>query len=140
VGPFTELDEPGPTVTLPMERPLYNPPVKVALSNVVLQAGDTNLDAGALFGHVRVDKAVLAGHVRQLLQTRKQISLAEVVAQRPLNQGLSELVVYLQLASESTHSVVDDTVLEDVQWQALDSAQEPVTRHARLPRVLFVRG
>jgi hypothetical protein len=140
VGPFTELDEPGPTVTLPMERPLYNPPVKVALSDVVLQAGDTNLDAGALFGHVRVDKAVLAGHVRQLLQTRKQISLAEVVAQRPLNQGLSELMVYLQLASESTHSVVDDTVLEDVQWQALDSAQEPVTRHARLPRVLFVRG
>jgi hypothetical protein len=66
--------------------------------------------------------------------------LAEVVAQRPLNQGLSELMVYLQLASESTHSVVDDTVLEDVQWQALDSAQEPVTRHARLPRVLFVRG
>jgi len=140
VGPFMTLDETNPNVSLPLERPLYSPPVKVALSDVVLQAGDSELDAGALFGHVRVDKAVLAGHVRQLLQTRAQISLAEVVAQRPLTQGLSELVVYLQLASESAHSVVDDTVLEDVQWESCDSHQEPITRHARLPRVLFVRG
>jgi hypothetical protein len=92
---------------------------------------------------VRVDKAVLAGHVRQLLQTRKQISLAEVVAQRPLNQGLSELMVYLQLASESTHSVVDEGMLDTVEWavpDTLDAGLPPVMRRAQLPRVLFVRG
>ena len=142
VGPFTELDEPSPSVTLPMERPLYSPPVKVALSDVVLQAGDTDLDAGALFGHVRIDKAELAGHVRQLLQTRQQISLAEVVAQRPLTQGLSELVVYLQLASESANSVVDEGTLDTVEWavsNTLDADLPPVMRRAQLPRVLFVR-
>lgn len=143
VGPFAEIDDANPSITLPMERPLYNPPVKVALTDVVLQAGDTDSDAGALFGQVRVDKAMLAGHVRQLLQTRKQISLAEVVAQRPLTQGLSELVVYLQLASESANSVVDEDTLDTVEWAVPDPANDPwprLTRRAQLPRVLFVRG
>lgn len=92
----------------------------MALANLVLQAGEADLDAAALFGQVQVDKALLAGHVRQLLQTRAQISLAEVVALRPLTQGLSELVVYLQLASEAASSVVDEGTLETVQWAVPD--------------------
>ena len=143
-GPFMEMVEASPGIELPMERPLYSPPVKVALANLVLQAGEADLDAAALFGQVQVDKALLAGHVRQLLQTRPQISLAEVVALRPLTQGLSELVVYLQLASEAASSVVDEGTLETVEWAVPDpqagADQPPVMRRAQLPRVIFVRS
>ncbi len=143
-GPFMEMVEASPGIELPMERPLYSPPVKVALANLVLQAGDADLDAAALFGQIQVDKALLAGHVRQLLQTRPQISLAEVVALRPLTQGLSELVVYLQLASEAASSVVDEGTLETVEWAVPDpqagADQPPVMRRAQLPRVIFVRS
>jgi len=122
-----------------MERPLYKTPLKTVLDNVVLQAGLEDIDAAALFSQVRLDKAALASHVRQSLQTRAQISLGELLLTRPLQQGLGELVAYLQLASESANSVVDESVLEDVYWQANDSSQVNVTRCARLPRVLFVR-
>jgi len=40
----------------------------------------------------------------------------------------------LQLASESKQAVVDESVLELVQWPT-----ETGTRQARLPRVIFVR-
>jgi len=43
-------------------------------------------------------------------------------------------VAYLQLASESPQAVVDDTVLEVVQWRNASG-----TRQAYLPRVIFVR-
>jgi len=138
-GNFMALDDTSTSLELPMERPLYSAPVKTVIANVMIEAGQADMDAAALFNQVRVDKAALAGHIRQALQTRAQISLGELLQTRPLQQGLGELVTYLQLASEASNSVVDESVLEDVQWLACDSSQAAVTRHARLPRVLFVR-
>ena len=39
-------------------------------------------------------------HVRQALQQRAQVTLAELLASQPLQQGLAELVAYLSLAAE----------------------------------------
>ncbi len=139
-GIFMEVDDATPSLELPMERPLYNPPVKTVIANVALQAGEADMDAAVLFSQVRVDKAALASHIRQSLQTRAQISLNELLQMHPLQQGLGELVAYLQLASESPNSVVDEATLESVEWQALDASNEPVTRRAQLPRVIFVRS
>jgi hypothetical protein len=124
------------SVDLPLERPLYSPVVKTALNTMALEAGDGDLDAGALFSQVRVDKAALAGHIRQSLQTRPQISLSELLQTRPLQQGLGELVAYLQLASVAAQSVVDENTLESVSWKSADG----ITRSAKLPRVIFVRN
>ena len=106
------------------------------LNNVALVAGDADLDASALFSQVRIDKAALASHIRQSLQTRAQISLGELLQTRPLQQGLSELVAYLLLASGAAQSVVDEDTLESVRWTSADG----ITRSARLPRVIFVRN
>jgi hypothetical protein len=110
------------------------------LTSVALQAGDADMDASVLFSQVRVDKAALSAHIRQSLQTRAQVTLAELLQSRPLQQGLSELVAYLQLASESGGSVVDENVREAVAWQVADAIGGPVTRQAILPRVIFVRS
>ena len=125
-----------PSVELPLERPLYSPAVKTVLNNVALEAGVADLDAAVLFSQVRVDKAALASHIRQSLQTRAQISLGELLQTRPLQQGLGELVAYLQLASVAALSVVDEETLESVRWTAADG----VTRSASMPRVIFVRN
>jgi len=133
-GDVMAIDELSPSITLPMERPLYNPPAKLVLDKLTLLAGDGDLDTSVLFDQVRVDKALLAGQVRQMLQQRAQVTLSDVLAEHPLQQGLGELVAYLQLASESPQAVVDDTVLEAVQW-----TNDSGTRQAHLPRVIFVR-
>jgi hypothetical protein len=137
-GDFMAIDEIAPAIELPMERPLYAPPLKVALRSAAVAAGgdDDDLDAAALYAQFVVDKAALAQHVRQSLQQRSQVTLAELVQGRPLQQGLAELVAYLSLAAEpraGVKAVIDDAVEDAVAWVARSG--QP--RSARLPRVIF---
>lgn len=144
VEEFMQLAAVHPVVELPMERPLYGAAVKTPLASVVLEAGDEDLDATVLFSQVRIEKSVLAEHIRQTLQTRDQVTLGELLQERPLQQGLGELVAYLQLASESLHAVMDESTMEVVEWKTQDDANPAevvsITRRARLPRVIFVRN
>jgi Protein of unknown function (DUF3375) len=88
---------------------------------------------------VVVDRAQLAHHIRQVLQDRSQVTLRELTDSQPLQQGLAELVAYLQLGSESFRAVVDEGVTEVIEWPVARQDGTPATRRARLPRVIFVR-
>jgi cell division protein FtsB len=135
VGGFMEIADTAAGIELPMERPLYSPAYKPAITRVTLEAGSDEADAAALFSQFVIDKAALARHIRQSLQQRTQITLRELLQSRPLEQGLAELVAYLQLASERANTVVDDTTSETVAWQGSDGQH----KQARLPRVIFLR-
>jgi hypothetical protein len=135
-GNFMILADTGASIELPLERPLYTPPIKPLIADVGLEAGDGELDVAALFSQVVIDKAELLRHIRQALQARSQISLGELLAAHPLEQGLAELVTWLQLASEWPHHEVDENTPDVVQWRGRDGA----ARRARLPRILFVRS
>ena len=135
-GNFFMLDEILPSFGLPMEKPLFHPRIKSVIESITLETGDEDMDITALFSQVRVDKAALAGHIRQSLQSRSQITLNELLQTRPLQQGLGELVVYLQLASEQNHCLLDESMVETVEWLAHDG----ITRRARMPRVIFARN
>ena len=134
-GDFMAIDDIAPSIELPMERPLHAPANKPALVSAAIAAGDEDLDAAALYAQFVVDKAALAQHVRQSLQQRAQVTLAELVGSRPLQQGLAELVAYLSLAAEPGRAVIDDTVEERVDWLARSGQH----KSARLPRVIFSR-
>ncbi len=134
-GHFMELDEAAPGIELPMERPLYTPPIRPIISQQIVLEGEEDIETAALFGQVVVDKTRLAGWIRQSLQEQTQITLGELVRQHPLEHGLAELVAWLSLASEDRKSVFEEDVRESVAW--LDAAGKP--RQATLPRVSFVR-
>lgn len=118
-----------------MERPLYTPAFKARLSSTAIAPGDEDLDAAALYAQFVVDKAALAQHVRRSLQQRTQVTLAELVNSRPLQQGLAELVAYLSLAAEPGRAVVDDSLEDQVNWTARNGQH----KSARMPRVIFSR-
>jgi hypothetical protein len=126
-------------IELTMERPLFTPAMRPVIANLALQAGDQDIDPSALFGHVVVDKVRLTHHIRHALQDKTQITLLELVATQPLQHGLAELVAYLQVGSDTFSAVVDEDTPESIHWQALAASGEPVTRTARLPRVIFLR-
>ncbi|MEO6623785.1 MAG: DUF3375 domain-containing protein [Burkholderiaceae bacterium] len=134
-GDFTAIDEIAANIELPMERPLHSATVKPTLLSGAIATGDEDLDAAALFSQFIVDKAALAQHVRQSLQQRTQVTLAELVRTRPLEQGLAELVAYLSLAAEPGRAVIDDTQEDQVDWTARSGQH----KSARLPRVIFSR-
>ena len=138
-GLVMELAEACADIELAMERPLFSPAVKPVIVSLALQAGEQDIDAGALFDQVVVDKARLTRHIRHALQDKAQISLSDLIDAQPLQHGLAELVAYLQLGSDAFNAVVDENSPEPIQWQAHTASGEPVTRTAHLPRVIFVR-
>lgn len=135
-GDFMPLAETSATVELPLERPLYRPPFKPLIAEMALDEGDADVDTAALYAQVVVDRAELTRNIRQELQGRSQISLAEVVTRHPLRHGLAELVAYLQLAGEWPKTAVDDEVQEQVRWQL----ETGVMRQATLPRIILLRN
>ena len=114
---------------------MYTPAAKLAISSARIDAGNEDLDAAALYSQFIVDKAALALHVRRCLQQRSQVTLAELLAGRPLQQGLAELVAYLSLAAEPGKAVIDDSVQEQVTWLACPGQHKT----ASLPRVIFTK-
>jgi hypothetical protein len=139
VGEIMNLAESSSDVELPMERPLHAPVQKPVITDIALEAGDVDLDAAALYSQVVVDRAQLAGHIRQALQDRAQVTLRELIEAHPLQQGLAELVAYLQLGSDAFKTVVDEDTHEVIAWQTTRRDETPKARRARLPRVIFVR-
>lgn len=138
-GNVMEMAESTADIELAMERPMFTPTVKPVIADLVLQTGNADIDPSALFDQIVVDKARITRHIRHALQDRAQITLHELVATQPLQQGLAELVAYLQLGSETFSTVVDEDTSESIRWQAVSVDGVELTRSARLPRVIFMR-
>lgn len=138
-GTVMEMAEMQADIELAMERPLFTPALKPVIANLALRAGNEDIDPSSLFDQVVVDKARLTRHIRHALQDKAQITLRELVATWPLQQGLAELVAYLQLGSDVFNAVVDEDTPEAIDWRVEDQGGEAVTRRARLPRVIFMR-
>ena len=133
---FMPLSSSSAAIELPFERALYRPPFKPLIAGVALDEGDAEIDTAILYAQVVVDRAELLRNIRMELQTRSQITLGELVLGHPLRNGLAELVVLLQLASEWPRTAVDEGVEEQVTWQS----ETGITREATLPRIILLRN
>lgn len=138
-GEFMDMDDVAARIELPMERPLHTLTVKPDFAGLVVQAGNDDVDFSALYSEQTVDLPRLANHIRQVFQTRSQITLHELIELQPLQQGLAELVAYLHLGSETFTTVIDDSCSEPIIWSATLREGGYVRRQARLARIIFVR-
>ena len=136
VAVSTEIDAPGPAITLPMERPLYAPVRKARLDSENVRPADEEADPATLFEQVYVDPEPLCASIRQALRKDPQVGLAQLVADHPLRAGVAELVTYLSLKDSTFGLVFDERHAEQVSWQEPDGRERRVT----MPRVTFVRS
>ncbi|HKP98240.1 MAG TPA: DUF3375 domain-containing protein [Fibrobacteria bacterium] len=134
-GNWMEIEDPAPMVDLSMDRPLYSPPLKPMILDGDLEPGDGGFEADALYNRKYVDKEALKGRIRKLLQAKSQITLEELVESFPLEQGLSEIIAYLSLASEDRGAVIDDSARQSLVWTDASGT----IREAVLPFVTFHR-
>jgi hypothetical protein len=108
--------------------------VKPVIAQQTLDAGEADVTADRLFEQFHVDKERLRGRLRRALQTRRQVSLTELLDAEPLEQGLAELVAWLSLATGEGRGIVDESDPRTVTWK--DAAGD--LRRATLPNVVFV--
>lgn len=131
-----EVDEPGIEIALPFERPLYQPPVAVAVESHISEATE-QVDAGLLFTQTYIDQARLAETIRSVLPENTSALLSDVIAAHPIEQGAAEIVGYLALTDENLSVDMDDT--EETVLEYSDPADSDVTKRARLPKVTVRR-
>jgi hypothetical protein len=146
-GAVMHIDAMAADIELPLERPLFAPSVRPRLADIALVAGEDDIDTARLFDQNVVDKARLRAAVQRALRGQAQVTLRELLEAEPLQQGLAELVAYLELAHaaeggdglQGLRALVDEAVEEPIRWQSRNAKGEAVTRVARLPRVIFTR-
>ncbi|MBS7327116.1 MAG: DUF3375 family protein, partial [Thiopseudomonas sp.] len=130
-----ELDDARVELNLPLDRPLYSPPLKPHIASQVLVEGSSEGNTDALFNQVYVDKARLQATLRRALRQQPHISLGELLTQQPLQQGLAELIAWLELTTTHHHYAIDEQQTELIQW--ID--EQGRARRASVPLILFCR-
>lgn len=134
--PVAVIDDSRVHLGLPLDRPLYRPPVRTQIRDLPLLPGEGDVSTDLLFSQVFVDRGRLERQIDRLLSQRSPLSLGEILEIHPLSRGLAELVVYLVIASERRETVVDEGREESLGWE---DPEEGVRREARLARILFYR-
>lgn len=134
-GDFMAIAAPSVDITLPFERPLYEPSRRVMVDDEVVTADDSDVDAGALFSQFHVDKERLKANIDAVLAEAEQATLAEITTAYPLSQGLAEIVTYYQLATESDWASINPEATQQVSWQLPDGS----IREATVEQIIFGR-
>ncbi|MES2152681.1 MAG: DUF3375 domain-containing protein [Pseudomonadota bacterium] len=132
---FTYIDSPAPGITLNMDRTLFSPPFKPKITQQIVADDGVEIAADALFEQVYVDQLRLTSNIRRALQTRRQVSLAALVAEYPLEQGLAELATYLKLATHELSAAIDDERTEVIAW----TDEHGRRRMATLPLIIYAQ-
>ncbi|WP_299735525.1 DUF3375 domain-containing protein [uncultured Endozoicomonas sp.] len=131
---FTTLAPLKPEIELPMARGLFRPALRPVIDEVP-EEGEANVDTSALYTQHYVDEQQLRSQIRFALQTRTQITLAELVDLYPVKKGLSEVVAYLHIASESDRAVINTDQNQAIGWQDNHGGE----KSAWMPSVIFTR-
>ncbi|VVD91896.1 hypothetical protein PPN31114_01705 [Pandoraea pneumonica] len=113
---------------------LYDPAERVTDSS--MQAAEpSELDLEIVSELVRqseIDFRTLKAHVRSILARQSQVSIAQILAEYPAEQGLGSVVGYVALGSK--HGEVTGGT-EIVLWKGDDEVQ----RRAKVPAIYFMR-
>lgn len=135
---FFTIDETHPSIELPFERPLHKLKPQVTLESDIDEAENLDDTSDSLFDQVWVDRAALTAHARARLREHGQLTLKQLIETRPLEQGLAELVAWLNIADNDFKTTTDPTANDDIVWQTHDADGRIRSRKANLPRIVFV--
>lgn len=130
---FISLGDVRVALNLPLDRPLYSPPLKPRIDTQILLEGTSDNDVNVLFGQIHVDKSRLLENLRLALRQQPQISLGELLQRYPLEQGLAELVTWLELATTHSRCVLDEQHSQLISWHD----KQGIQRRASVPLIVF---
>ena len=129
-----------PDVNLVMARPLHpleeSETVTFSTAFSDLPEVDLEEELADIYNQFYVDEEVLAHRIAQVLEHHSQVTLAQLVEVYPVQQGLSEVVAYLAIATKSEQHHVNNTATESIVIASLEPEKQ---LQLTLPQVIFQR-
>jgi translation elongation factor EF-1beta len=135
-GDFMSLETWKIKPNLPMDRSLFLPPLQQSFHSTIEEALEEDIDPSGLFLLNEVDREALKKKILRHLETFSQFTLADLIQEYPLAQGLAELITYLSIATEEGSTIIDDTVQEQIHW----TNDQEMRKRVKVPRVIFSRS
>lgn len=132
---FMSLPDTKISIELPFSRPLFRVPKPILLSNEALSDGTADFVSDVFYQQHHINLAQLQQRVQQALKNQSQISLFSLCQDHPLEKGLSELIAYLHLASQSDKHFIDSEHSVTLHWHNADGVAKSVI----MPNVIFTR-
>ena len=127
-GSFAQLAGTRAEIAMPMARPLHAPQAAISIDDVEVAEADDEAEPEALFNYFVVDPARLRTRISEALREADQVTVGALIAEHGLQQGLAEIVTYLNIADDDAGAVFTDES-EQIDYQ-----------HARIPKVIFTGG
>lgn len=125
-----------PKVLLPLERRLGEKPEKSSYTNIAETAtiGLQDLDElSKIYNPGLIDKKVLLANIEEMLQTKKQVSLSEVILEKGISKGLAELLAYIALINTSGKFFINSEARENILFD------ESNGKYIETPQVIFTK-
>jgi len=132
---FSTMDMVKPKFDFTMGRRLFVPPKTPVINLSGLKQGKARLEMNALYNQVYIDVKKLKFNIQRALETRSQVSLASLVEKFPVENGLAEILAYLNVAFNSKKAMIDDTQTEAVIY----TAKNGTIKETEMPQVIFTR-
>jgi hypothetical protein len=126
----------NPEIYLPLERKLGERPEN---NSFVRKAEHAKLaledleDISKIYNADLIDKQQLLANIHDLLQSRSQVSLQELVKEKGLNKGLSELLAYVTLINSNSKFFINENVRETILFNFTEG------KYLDLPQIIFSR-
>jgi hypothetical protein len=125
-----------PVIELTVERPLNLEEQDGFALAAALQTADvdlTGMDLGNLVNQFFVDKEALEHNIGELLKKQKQATLKDVVEQYPITKGISEILTYVNIATQSNKCFINRDK------QELIVIGEKGKRAIKLPEIIYTK-
>jgi hypothetical protein len=109
--------ETDPTIDMPLERPLWTPPVITNYANIEPEVALLDLstvDLKALFDQFYVDESRLHRQITAILEQKSSVTLGQIAAVYPITQGLAQLVTYFGIAARDEACRINGNEWEEV--------------------------
>ncbi|MBN9613554.1 MAG: DUF3375 family protein, partial [Actinobacteria bacterium] len=130
-----EIDEPGLSIALPFERPLYDPQPESRVDSLISPEDEETADAEVLFAQRFVDAARLAENIRAIVPPQSTADLTDIVGLYPVEEGIAEILGYLALSDEDIEIRLDDGDRTSIDYTDAEGFHKRVA----LPRVTVTR-
>jgi len=120
-----------------MERPLWDVSVSPELRKADLEEGSSTLvDTQQLYTQFDINREELSKRIDELLAITSQFTLKTLIEKYPVERGLAEILMYVDIALKNENvSVNEDTYETMIVWNKISNRQFEI----KLPQIIICR-
>jgi hypothetical protein len=126
-----------PQIEMIMERPLWDVSVSPELRKDDLEEGlSTLVDTQQLYSLFNINRDELKTRIDELLSITSQFTLKTLIEKYPVERGLAEILIYVDIALKNENVSVNEDIYETmIVWNKISNRQFEI----KLPQIIICR-